>query len=117
MSGSLQNPAKTPLLSDAVYTWLKYSAAILLPAIGAFYFAMAQIWNFPNAEEITGSIAALNALLGILLGVGTRSYNNSDVAFDGTIKLSGGKMASVEIHRDTESSVVNKGVGLFKIEE
>jgi hypothetical protein len=116
MSESQQPPAKTPLLSDRMYTWLKYTAAIVLPAAGALYFALAQIWNFPRAEEVTGSIVAFNAFLGVVFGLGVRSYNNSDVTFDGTIKLSGGKMASVEIHHDSESSVVNKGVGLFKIE-
>ena len=113
---SEQPRTKTPLLGNTTYTRVKYAAALVLPALGALYFALAQIWNWPNAEQVTGSIAALNVFLGVLLGVSERSYDNSSVAFDGTIKLTGGKMASVEINHATEQPVIDKGVGLFKIE-
>lgn len=61
-------------MSDAVYDALKFIAQILLPAVGTFYFALAQIWNLPLAEQIVGTITAVDALLGALLGISTMQY-------------------------------------------
>jgi hypothetical protein len=46
--------------------------------MGALYFTLAQIWHLPNAEEVIGTIAAVNTFLGVLLGISTRSYNRSN---------------------------------------
>lgn len=64
-------------MSDRMYDCLKWIAQILLPAIGTLYFALAQIWNFPYAEQIVGSITALDAFLGAILGVSTAVYKRS----------------------------------------
>ncbi len=69
---------KSPLLGDTSYAAVKNTAAMILPAIGTLYFALAQIWGLPNAEQVLGTIAAVNAFLGIVLGISTKSYNNSD---------------------------------------
>ena len=34
-------------MSNKVYDILKYIALILLPALGTFYFAIANIWQLP----------------------------------------------------------------------
>jgi hypothetical protein len=70
--------ARTPLLGDKTYAVIKQSAAFVLPAMGALYFTLAQIWHLPNAEEVIGTIAAVNTFLGVLLGISTRSYNRSN---------------------------------------
>lgn len=62
-------------MSNKVYDVLKFIAQILLPAIGTLYFALAQIWNFPYAEQIVGTITAVDAFLGALLGISTMQYN------------------------------------------
>lgn len=82
---SLPTPLKTPLLGDKTYTLLKHMAALILPALGALYFALAQIWHFPNPNEVVGTIAALNTFFGLVLGVATRSYNNSDTKYAGDL--------------------------------
>ena len=61
-------------LSNRVYDVLKFVAQILLPAVGTLYFALAQIWNLPLAEEIVGTITAVDAFLGALLGISTMQY-------------------------------------------
>ena len=61
-------------LSDKWYQILKYIAQIALPALGAFYFAISQIWGLPYGEQIVGTIAALDTLLGVLLGISTYNY-------------------------------------------
>ena len=70
--------AKTPLLSDKLYNGLKKFTTLVLPAASTLYFALAQIWGLPKAEEITGSVAALITALGALLHISSVSYNNSD---------------------------------------
>ena len=66
-------------LSNRAYDVLKFIAQILLPAIGTLYFALARIWGFPFAEEIVGTITAVDAFLGALLGISTMQYNKESV--------------------------------------
>lgn len=86
MSGSSPQHAKA-LLSNKSYDALKKSTTVILPAAGALYFALAQIWHLPNAEEVVGSIAAVNTFLGVMLGVSTNSYNKK-ARYSGTIEVS-----------------------------
>lgn len=62
-------------MSNKLYDVLKYIAQIALPAIGALYFALSQIWGLPYGEEVVGTITALDAFLGALLGISTMLYN------------------------------------------
>ena len=69
-------------LPDKVYDVLKWFALIVLPAVGTLYFALAGIWGFPYGEEIVGTITAIDAFLGTLLGISSANYykakNNPD---------------------------------------
>ena len=62
-------------MSNKVYDVLKWIAMVVLPAIGTLYFALANIWGFPYAEEIVGTITAVDTFLGVLLGISTSHYN------------------------------------------
>ncbi len=62
-------------MSNSVYDALKFIAQILLPAIGTLYFALARIWELPLAEQVVGTITAVDAFLGALLGISTLQYN------------------------------------------
>ena len=62
-------------MSNKVYDILKFIAQILLPALGTLYFALASIWGLPYGEQIVGTITAVDAFLGALLGISTRKYN------------------------------------------
>jgi hypothetical protein len=64
-------------MSNKVYDVLKFIAQILLPAIGTLYFALARIWNLPYAEQIVGTITAVDAFLGALLGISTMQYKKA----------------------------------------
>ena len=64
-------------LTDKQYDILKWIAMIVLPTIGAFYFTLANIWGLPYAEQIVGTITAVDTLLGALLGISTSQYNKS----------------------------------------
>lgn len=62
-------------MSNKTYDILKWVAQILLPGIGTLYFALAGIWNLPFAEEVVGTITAVDTFLGLLLGISTVNYN------------------------------------------
>lgn len=61
-------------MSNKTYDVLKYIALIVLPALGTFYFAIAGIWGLPYAEQIVGTITAIDTLLGALLRISTVKY-------------------------------------------
>ena len=65
-------------MSNKVYDVLKWCAQILLPALATLYFALAQIWSFPYGEQIVGTLAAVDAFLGALLGISTMLYNKGE---------------------------------------
>ena len=64
-------------MSNKVYDVLKFIAQILLPAVGTLYFALARIWDLPYAEQIVGTITAIDAFLGALLGISTMQYKKA----------------------------------------
>ena len=64
-------------MSNKVYDVLKFIAQILLPALATLYFALAKIWGFPYATEIVGTISAVDAFLGALLGISTMQYKKA----------------------------------------
>lgn len=65
-------------MSNKVYDILKYIAQIVLPALGALYFALSAIWGFPYGEQIVGTITAIDAFLGALLGISTAQYKKKN---------------------------------------
>lgn len=62
------------MLPNKLYDILKWVAQIVLPALGACYFGLSQIWGLPYGEEAVGTITVLDAFLGALLGVSTAQY-------------------------------------------
>lgn len=65
-------------MSDKMYNVLKWIAMVVLPAIGTLYFALAGIWDFPYADEIVGTITAVDTFLGVVLGISTVQYNKKN---------------------------------------
>ncbi len=61
-------------MNNKVYDILKWIAQIVLPALGALYFALAQIWGLPYGEEIVGTITAIDCFLGAILGISNVQY-------------------------------------------
>lgn len=63
------------MMNDKLYKVLKYIAMIFLPALGTLYFALAGIWGCPHAEQVVGTITAVDTFLGVALGISTMQYN------------------------------------------
>lgn len=62
------------ILPNKVFDVLKWIAQVVLPALGALYFGLAQIWGFPYGKEIVGTLTVIDAFLGTLLGISTVQY-------------------------------------------
>ena len=65
-------------MSNKTYDLMKWVAQYLLPGLGTLYFALASIWGLPYGEEIVGTITAVDAFLGVLLGISTNQYVKSN---------------------------------------
>lgn len=110
-------PPKTQMLTDELYKVLKFIAMTFLPAVGTLYFALASIWGLPAAEKVIGSITAFDLFLGLLLGISTTSYNNSDTKYDGSLTITphpDTDTTSVKLNVDP-NSVVGKDEALLEV--
>lgn len=65
-------------LSNKAYDVLKFIAQIALPALATLYVTLAGIWGFPYAEEVVGTVTAVDTCLGILLGVSAAKYRKAN---------------------------------------
>ena len=93
-----------PLISNRMYDGLKFVAQIALPAAGTLYFTVAQIWGLPKAEEVVGTVTAVDAFLGVFLGLASKQYDKSSARYDGALVIEnpadGPKMFNLELHTD-----------------
>lgn len=69
------------------YDTLKNYALLYLPGLGTLYFTIASIWHLPWAEEIVGTIAALDTFLGVILKISTQRYTPPPPPSDGQVLL------------------------------
>lgn len=74
MSLSKEASTNDMKLTNQTYDILKYIAQIVLPALGTLYFALSQIWGLPYGEQIVGTITAIDAFMGALLGISSANY-------------------------------------------
>ena len=69
-------------LNNKVYDILKWIALIGLPTLGTLYFALSSVWGLPYAEQIIGTVAAVDTFLGAVLGISTMNYNKTESVSD-----------------------------------
>lgn len=73
------------MLDNKVYDVLKWVALIALPALATLISVVLPLWNVCDesmVNAIVGTITAVSACLGTLLGVSTAKYNktkNADI--------------------------------------
>lgn len=75
MTESNTEVRKNPHVSNKTYDAMKPVVGIYLPALSALYFVLANIWGLPAAEEVIGTIAAINTFLGAVLGISAVNHN------------------------------------------
>lgn len=81
-------------MGSKTYDVLKAIAQVWLPAGGTLYFALAQIWGLPAAEEVSGTVLAVDTFLGVVLGISAATYNASDRKYDGVLEIHDGEDGS-----------------------
>lgn len=64
-------------MSNRLYDILRAIAELILPGLGTLYFALAGIWGFPYAEQIVGTIAAVDTFLGVMLKISKVKYDKT----------------------------------------
>ncbi len=64
-------------ISNKTYDALKWIAQLLLPALGTLYFALASTWGLPYADQVVGTITAIDTFLGVILGLSSAQYNKA----------------------------------------
>jgi hypothetical protein len=74
---SPEQPAFGAYMSKELYDTLYWVAQILLPAGGTLYFALAALWGFPYGEQIVATVAAVDAFLGVILGISNAQYKKA----------------------------------------
>lgn len=67
-------------MNNKVYDILKFIAQIVLPALATFYLTLAGIWSLPYGEQISGTIMAIDTLLGAILMISSTKYNSNNVS-------------------------------------
>lgn len=110
--------AKKPLLSSDQYTLLKHVVSIVLPALAAIYFALGQVWHFPDVAEVMATIAGANTVLGGLLGYSTATYNASESKYAGIIETveDDAKITFNLITNGHPANIKNMTEAIFKVQ-
>lgn len=54
-------------MTNKQYDFLNALVRIILPALGTMYFGLSQIWGFPMAEQVVGSITVICLFLGLIV--------------------------------------------------
>lgn len=109
------------LIKGKLYDVLKFLAQVVLPALGAAYFALAGIWGLPAAEQVVGTIVVVDTFLGAILHLSSTAYNKNEVA-QGTINVfpnadKTGKVFQLEVDGDPEEELEGKEKAVFKVKQ
>lgn len=62
-------------MQNQTYDRLKWGQLVVLPALGALYFGLGNIWGLPKVEEVVGTVNVLGVFYGALLGIKSVAYN------------------------------------------
>lgn len=96
------------VFSTKLYDVLKQVAMIWLPALGTLYFTIAGIWGIPDAENVIGTITAVDTALGAILGLSSKSYKG-----DGTLVVNGPNLQKALIDLEPEQIAAKKSITLM----
>lgn len=101
------------IFSNKVYDVLKWVAQILLPATGTLYFALSQIWGLPAGEQVVGTLVALDAFLGALLGLSSKAYVPET---DGVLHVDTRSKETYAAVETPTNELVNRGTMRLRVE-
>lgn len=76
-------------LKNSTYDKLKFIALIVMPALATLVVVVNPFWNIPNQDAIAGTIIAIDTVLGALIGISSKQYNEAAENFDGYLHAEG----------------------------
>jgi len=106
------------MITGKLYNGLKFLALVAFPALGTLYFAIAGIWGLPAAEQVIGTIVAVDTFLGVILQISSTNYNSSTA--QGTLAIyetDEGKTFNLELAGDPEYVLEGKDRVVFKVQK
>jgi hypothetical protein len=104
------------LLTGKTYDLMKSIAQLYLPALGTLYFTVAAIWGLPSAEEVVGTIGAVDLFLGVILGISSSNYDKSPMKYDGTMAITNHDDGSTLDLKEVDlNALANKETLTFKV--
>ena len=62
-------------MKNKTYDILKFIAQVVLPLVATFYVTLAELWGLPFSTEISGTIMAIDTLMGGILMKLSSDYN------------------------------------------
>lgn len=112
-------PLKDYMISNKTYDFLKKLVQIVLPAFGTFYLTFGNVWDLPGTKQVSDTILAICTFIGVLLTLSAKSYNKSDLKYDGMIEITnrddGSKLYSLNLNDAAEKIDGKKNVN-FKVQ-
>ena len=114
--------AQDHILSNKMYDRLKFLAQIVLPGLGTLYYTIAGLWHLPAATTVVGTVVAVDTFLGLVLGISSATYNNSEAKYDGVFnvveKADGTKMIDSRLTKIEDPNTISDHKELlFKVEK
>lgn len=85
--GQHEAPSRGFWMASGFYDALKWFALVVLPAFGAAYFSLADLWELPKAAEVVGTVTIVGTFLGGVLRFSHNSYEKSDAKYDGVVRV------------------------------
>ena len=70
-------------MSGKLYDTLKYIVQVGLPALASLYFGLSNLWGWPYAEQIVGTLSCVELFLGSLIGISNYQYKKAQLQEDG----------------------------------
>ena len=71
---NVPNPTRALPIDEKTYLILKWTIITVLPAMGSLYSTLSLLWCFPYGEQVVGTVAAITAFGGLLLGISTQQF-------------------------------------------
>ena len=101
-------------MTDKTYNILKYCALVAIPAIGTFYTTVASLWGWSYITEVSGTILAIDTLLGAFIGISSARYQPE---MDGVLHVNPNTKETYAALTTPTEAVVNKGAMLLRVQE
>jgi hypothetical protein len=105
------------MITGKPYDALKFLAQIVLPAFATLYFTLAGIWGLPAAEQVVGTIVAVDTFLGVVLQISSANFNANTAKGVMNVEetATGGKKFNLELEGDPEQEMEGKKRVVFDV--